>query len=261
MPKAQLKSREVGPVLRGTHADALQTALIERLAALHLAERHRIAREIHDTLAQGFAAIRIQLELARAQSGLPPQAAVALDLAYQIAGDNLVEARRSMAALKATQPSLETSLVAAIEGVRRLYRVKIVDALTAVPPPPDEVAHELVRIAQEAMLNAARHAEAQTVRVTMMPVPGGLWLAVVDDGKGFDPAKAAPGFGLAGLRERAAGIEAKLSIASTPGLGTEVVVTWISPGARDWTRDPVRTGIPGRGDSSLHPIAAWRGYL
>src|ERR1700739_4596987 len=56
-------------------------------------ERRRIAREVHDTLAQGFAAIRLQLELARGQAGLSPQASQALDLAYQIAGENLVEAR------------------------------------------------------------------------------------------------------------------------------------------------------------------------
>jgi signal transduction histidine kinase len=200
-----------------------------------VAERHRIAREIHDTLAQGFAAIRLQLELALGEAGLPPQTVRALDLAYRIAGENLVEARRSLAALKSPQPSFEASLSAAIDGVRRLGQINVAAELTTVPAPPDEVAHELLRIAQEAMLNAACHAEAQTLRVSTIPVPGGLQLAIVDDGKGFDPTKAASGFGLVGLRERAAGIEAKLSIASAPGRGTQVVVTWRSPRSKDWT--------------------------
>lgn len=194
-----------------------------------IAERQRIARELHDTLAQGFAAIRLQIELARAESGLPPQATRALDLAYQIAGENLVESRRSMAALKSSQPNLETSLSAAIEGVRRLGQVEVIAEVDRVFAPPGEVAHELLRIAQEAMLNAARHAEARTLRITLTPLPGGLRLAIIDDGKGFDPAKTSSGFGLEGLRERAAGIDAELSITSAPGLGAQIIVTWLSP--------------------------------
>jgi signal transduction histidine kinase len=193
-----------------------------------MAERRRIAREIHDTLAQGFAAIRLQLELARAESGLPPRATQALDLAYQIAGENLVESRRSMAALKSSQPNLETSLSAAIEGVRRLGQLEVIAEIGRAPAPPGEVAHELLRIAQEAMLNATRHAGARTLRVSLIPVPGGLQLAVVDDGKGFDPARASSGFGLAGLRERAAAIGAHLSITSAPGFGGQILVTWVS---------------------------------
>jgi signal transduction histidine kinase len=194
-----------------------------------IAERQRIARELHDTLAQGFAAIRLQIELARAESGLPPQATRALDLAYQIAGENLVETRRSMAALKSVQPSLETSLSAAIEGVRRLGQIEVVAEIDRVFAPPGEVAHELLRIAQEAMLNAARHASARTLRVSLTPVAGGLRLAIIDDGKGFDPDKTHAGFGLEGLRERAAGIDAQLSITSAPGLGAQIIVTWLSP--------------------------------
>lgn len=194
-----------------------------------LAERHRIAREIHDTLAQGFAAIRLQLELARAESGLPPRATQALDLAYQIAGENLVETRRSMAALKSAQPSLQLLLSAAVEGVRRLGQVEVRAELAPAPTPPDEVAHELLRIAQEAMLNAARHARARTLRVALTPLPHGLRLAIIDDGQGFDPSKVSTGYGVAGMRERATGIGAALSILSTPGLGAQILVTWLSP--------------------------------
>jgi signal transduction histidine kinase len=200
-----------------------ETAVIE--------ERRRIAREIHDTLAQGFAAIRLQLELAQAQaqSKLPPQARQALDLAYQIAGENLVEARRTMAALKSPRPDLGAMLSAALEGLRRLGQVEIVAMLDPVPALPGEVAHELLRIAQEAMLNAARHSCARVLRVRLTCVPGVVWLAVSDDGKGFDPASVQAGFGLQGLRERAAAIGASLSITSAPGHGSQVIVTWSSP--------------------------------
>jgi signal transduction histidine kinase len=193
-----------------------------------MAERHRIARELHDTLAQGFAAIRLQLELARSESGLPPQASRALDLAYQIAGENLVETRRSIASLKSAQPNLEASLSAAIEGVRRLRPIKVVADLAPVQAPPGEVTHELLRMAQEAMLNAVRHSRARTLSVTLTALSGGLRLAIVDDGAGFDPARTFAGYGLEGLRERAAMIGAKLSIISAPGLGAQILVTWFS---------------------------------
>jgi signal transduction histidine kinase len=192
-----------------------------------LRERNRLAREIHDTLAQGFAAIRMQLELARGESGVPARAAEALDLANQIAAENLVEARRSMAVLASERPSLATSLSAVIEGVRRLGRTRVVAETGVAPEPPPEVAHELLRICQEAMLNAVRHAEANTVRVTLAAVAGrGVRIAVADDGKGFDPGAVTKSFGLVGLRERANAINAELTVVSEPGEGTEVIATW-----------------------------------
>jgi signal transduction histidine kinase len=190
-------------------------------------ERRRIAREIHDTLAQGFAAIRLQLELACGESDLPPQAFKALQLAYRIAGENLVDARRAMAELNSSRPCLATQLFAAVDGVRRLGQTEIVATLDAVLSPPAEVAHELSRIAQEAMLNAMRHAEAHIIHVALTRLPdGGVRLAIEDDGAGFDPAKAR-GFGLAGMRDRAEAIDARLAIASKPGVGTQVVATWV----------------------------------
>jgi GAF domain-containing protein len=189
-----------------------------------LQERNRLAREIHDTLAQGFAAIRMQLELAR---GDPAAAGEALALANKIAEENMVEARRSMAVLIAERPSLMASLSAAIEGVRRLGQTRVVAQIDAAPEPPPEVAHELLRICQEAMLNAVRHAEASTVCITLSAMPGlGVRIGVADDGKGFDPGAVTKGFGLAGLRDRASAIDADLTIVSEPGAGTEVIATW-----------------------------------
>jgi signal transduction histidine kinase len=190
-------------------------------------ERRRIAREIHDTFAQGFAAIRVQLELACGEGDLTPQTAKALQLAYRIAGENLVDARRAIAELKSSKPCLAALLFAAVDGVRRLGETEIVATLDSFAPPPSDVAHELSRIAQEAMLNAMRHAEAQTIHLTLARMSdSGLRLTVEDDGKGFDTAVVC-GFGLAGLRDRARAIDAHLTIASTPGVGTTVAVTWI----------------------------------
>ncbi|HEY2049169.1 MAG TPA: sensor histidine kinase [Caulobacteraceae bacterium] len=190
-------------------------------------ERTRIAREIHDTLAQGLAAIRLQLELAHGDDPLPPQALEAIDLALQIANENFVEARRLISSLRSPRLCLATGLSATIERERRLGHAKMVATLEAVSDPPSEVAHELLRIAQEAIHNAAFHARPETIEVTLKSLPGrGLEITVTDDGSGFDPKPRTGGFGLAGMRERAAAILAELAIASTPGAGTRVTVSW-----------------------------------
>jgi signal transduction histidine kinase len=193
-----------------------------------LQERNRLAREIHDTLAQGFAAIRMQLELARSHPALPKEAAEALAAACKIAAENIVEARRSMAVLTSDRPSLLAVLSAAVEGVRRIGHTPVMTELAVAPEPPPEVAHELSRICQEAMLNAVRHAEANEVRLTLSDFAvRGVRLAVTDDGKGFNPDQPTEGFGLAGIRERASAIKAELTIVSEPGGGTEVIATWV----------------------------------
>ncbi|HEY1926450.1 MAG TPA: sensor histidine kinase [Caulobacteraceae bacterium] len=198
---------------------ARDTAVVE--------ERNRIAREIHDTLAQGLAAIRLQLELAQANDELPAGASEAIELAHQIANENFVDARRMISRLRSPPPCLATALSAAADRARRLGRVKVVTALEPVSAPPSETAHELLRIAQEAISNAEHHARAQTITVTLQPLAGrGLQMTVADDGRGFDPTCPACGFGLAGMRERAAAVQAELAIESAPGAGARVTVTW-----------------------------------
>jgi two-component system NarL family sensor kinase len=190
-------------------------------------ERNRIAREIHDTLAQGLAAIRLQLELAQANGALPTGASEAIELAHQIANENFVDARRMISALRTPPPCLATALSTAADRARRLGGVKVVTALEPVSAPPSETAHELLRIAQEAIQNAEHHARAQTITVTLRPLAGrGLQMTVADDGRGFDPTCPVCGFGLAGMRERAAAVQAELAIESEPGAGATVTVTW-----------------------------------
>jgi two-component system NarL family sensor kinase len=195
-----------------------------------LEERNRIAREIHDTLAQGLAAIRLQLELARDTDELPAGASQAIELAQQIANENFVDARRLISALRSSPPCLATALSASIERARRLGPARIVTSFQPVSAPPSEVTHELLRIAQEAIQNAEHHARARTITVTLEALPGrGLRMTVADDGQGFDARSPVRGFGLAGMQERAAAVQADLDIDAAPGAGARVTVTW-SPG-------------------------------
>ncbi|WP_030338069.1 sensor histidine kinase [Streptomyces sp. NRRL S-1022] len=196
-----------------------------------LAERDRLAREIHDTLAQGLSSIQLLLRAAeRALPHTPRNAARYVDQARQAAVDNLAEARRFVAAL--TPPTLEgTTLADALERLcattSARHRLTARFRLTGRPAPL-ATAHEvaLLRIAQSALANTVRHAEATTAEVTLSHLGDHVVLAVVDDGHGFDPARLpapdpeAGGFGLAAMRARAEALGGTLTIGSAPGHGT-----------------------------------------
>jgi signal transduction histidine kinase len=196
-----------------------------------LAERDRLAREIHDTLAQGFSSIQLLLRAAeRALPQAPQNAARYVDQARQAALDNLAEARRFVAAL--TPPTLEgTTLAGALERLctttSARHRLAACFHLTG-DPAPLTTAHEvaLLRIAQSALANTVRHAEATTAEVTLSHLGDHVALGIVDDGRGFDPAHLpAPdpetgGFGLAAMRARAQALGGTLTIEAAPGHGT-----------------------------------------
>jgi signal transduction histidine kinase len=196
-----------------------------------LAERERLAREIHDTLAQGLSSI--QLLLRAAERALPDRsddAARHVEAARQAAVDNLAEARRFVAAL--TPPALEgTTLAGALErlcattGARHCLTTRF--HLTG-DPVPLPTAHEvaLLRIAQSALANTVRHARATTAETTLGYLGDHIALDIVDDGHGFDPERLpAPdpesgGFGLAAMRARMNTLGGTLTITSVPGHGT-----------------------------------------
>jgi signal transduction histidine kinase len=205
----------------------LATRLTERTGAE--AERARLAREIHDTLAQGFAGIVTQLQAAEQA---PDDAARQrhADAALGLARDGLAEARRSVQALRPA--ALDTMrLPAAIEaaagrwsertGVPVDVRFEGADRLL---PTDAEVA--LLRTAQEALANIERHADAGRVTLTLRCGPGTARLEVEDDGRGFDPASDVPadggGFGLVAMRERLEALAGELAIESRPGAGTAI---------------------------------------
>jgi signal transduction histidine kinase len=207
------------------------------VAATHeagvLAERERLAREIHDTLAQGLTSI--QLLLRAAQRNLPPGSGTAAGLVEQAraaAQDGLAEARRFVRALP--PPALEGrtlagALAALCEGNQAAHAVPTRFVVAGEPVGLDPAAEAaLLRIAQSALANAVQHARASHAVVTLTYLDTEVALDVVDDGAGFAPGEAgrrAPGeggFGLGTMRDRARALGGKLVVESEPGRGTAV---------------------------------------
>ncbi|OIJ84810.1 sensor histidine kinase [Streptomyces colonosanans] len=213
--------------LTATRADLAQA---QHTAGV-LAERERLAREIHDTLAQGLSSIQLLLRAAeRALPGRPDAAARHVEAARQAAVDNLAEARRFVAAL--APPALEgTTLAGALERLcattSARHRITARSRLTG-DPVPLPTAHEvaLLRIAQSALANTVRHAHATTAEVSLGYLGDHVALTVVDDGTGFDPDQlpapdpASGGFGLAAMRARIHALGGTLTVESALGHGT-----------------------------------------
>ncbi|MFI5806283.1 sensor histidine kinase [Streptomyces sp. NPDC051561] len=233
------RRRELIDELLSTRAELAEA---ERSAGT-LAERERLAREIHDTLAQGLSSI--QLLLRAAERALPAEdpALAHIRQAREAAQDNLAEARRFVRAL--SPPDLEHgSLAAALERLctRTTGGPAVQFSVSGTPvelPTPYEVA--LLRIAQSALANTVRHAGAGRAEITLSFMDTSVALDVVDDGKGFDPhavrrAVASTdegGFGLPAMRARARSLGGTLSVESAPGQGTAVAITLPLPaGAR-----------------------------
>lgn len=192
------------------------------------AERERLASEIHDTLAQGFASVLLLLEAVETALDTDPATAHRhLDRARETARENLAEARALVAAL--SPPDLgRTSLP---EALRRLVERAgaesdlVADlAVTGDPrglPAEHEVA--LLRAAQEALTNVRRHADASRVEVSLGYTGAAVRLTVRDDGRGFDPdAPGNGGYGLAGMRARASRVGGAVRVLAAPGAGVSV---------------------------------------
>ena len=197
-----------------------------------LAERTRIAREIHDNLAQEMSGISVQLEVVART--MPPEAGTAmthLDRARRQVRHGIAEARRYVWELRS--PTLENNDLptALAETARRLTHETSIQAQVEVNgtfrPLAQSIEDNLLRIGQEAMNNAVKHAQAQRIFVNLVFDARRVQLIVRDDGRGFDNQVAGNGrtghFGLIGMRERAEQIGGTLSIQSTDGSGTEVV--------------------------------------
>ncbi|NJO76798.1 MAG: PAS domain S-box protein [Leptolyngbyaceae cyanobacterium RM1_406_9] len=202
-------------------------------AASILEERNRMAREIHDTLAQAFTGILAQVGAANQVLTDDVEATGAhLDLIKELARTGLTEARRSVVALR---PQLleEGSLQSALHRLIAQLRTAAMDTTLyyeiegTVYPLPTEVESNLLRIGQEALTNAIRHANADEIRVELVYDRDQFCLRVKDNGQGFGVGSipASEGFGLLGMSERAERIGAQLTIRSQPGQGTEIIVT------------------------------------
>ncbi len=202
-------------------------------AASILEERNRMAREIHDTLAQAFTGILAQVGAAKQVLTDDSEATEAhLDLIKELARTGLTEARRSVVALR---PQLleEGSLQSALHRLIAQIRTAAMDTTLyyeiegAVYSLPTEVESNLLRIGQEALTNAIRHANADEIRVELIYDRDRVCLRVQDNGQGFGVGSvpSSEGFGLLGMSERAERIGAQLTIRSQPGQGTEIIVT------------------------------------
>jgi signal transduction histidine kinase/ligand-binding sensor domain-containing protein len=225
---------------------------VEAQWAAVLRERGRLAREIHDTLAQGFVGVSVQLELvarllagsreAAPKSTLEPAlepVVEQLDQARALVRAGLAEARTSIWDLRsgaagAPNPSsidqpedlpsrLRRSCTRIAGGSSTKVYLQVKGTYRPVSPKIEE---ELLRIGQEAVANAIRHASATRIDVQLIYEAARVSLRVEDDGRGFTPATDGPEghYGIRGMQERAGEIDAALSLESTIGEGTRVSV-------------------------------------
>jgi signal transduction histidine kinase len=205
-----------------------------------LGERSRIAREIHDTLAQGYVGISVQLEVLGEllRQHKLEDAGRHLDKTREIVREGLADARQSIWALR-TQDSQETTLPVKL---RRVAERAGGDGLAssfslfgAYRPLPQETERELLRIAQEAIHNVKKHAGASHLWLELEYDPETIALEVRDDGQGGALDGVEPGtsghFGLTGMRERAAAIGGELKVTSEIGMGTSIRLRAPAPGA------------------------------
>jgi signal transduction histidine kinase/ligand-binding sensor domain-containing protein len=205
-----------------------------------LEERNRIAQDLHDSLAQGLAGVVIQLQASRSWArNAPPPVQESLREASQTARDCLEETRRAVQALH--PPLLEgADLPRALERLAQQLsagEVRVVFALVgAVTPIPKSVEIQLLRIAQEAIANALKHAAARHIRASLRFAAAAIELTVADDGRGMpSPPPADTGtpssMGIAGMRRRARRLGGELSIEGLAGRGTVVRLSIPNPPA------------------------------
>ena len=204
--------------------------LEERRKAI-LEERNRLARDIHDNLAQGFAAILMQLQAAHREAGMLPAAvASSIETAIDLARTHLTEARRSVGALRpnvGTGEDIATALRRLADLGQRTTGMPIDVVLDELPRFGDGVEREIIGIAQEALTNAVRHSRARRITIRASTAQAvGLRLSVADDGRGITRDRPTSGFGMTSMQERAERIGASLTIVTAPRNGTEVVLAW-----------------------------------
>lgn len=230
------QSRERQRLIEQLQATRAELATAERQAGT-LAERQRLARDLHDTLTQGFASVVLLLEAAEESLALGRPVERHIEQALRSARDNLAESRRVVWALR-PRPLAEQPLPQALgELTGRLAEETGLHAETIVTgtirPQPAEVEEALLRIVQEALANVRKHAAASRVTVTLSHLDNLTMVDVHDDGVGFDHATtvaaAGAGLGLQAMAERVAALGGSLAVESAPGEGTTIAVQVPAP--------------------------------
>ena len=229
------ESTERKRLIEQLHATQDNLVAAERQSGI-LQERQRLAQGIHDTLAQGFTSIVMQLEAAEETLKVNASATQNhIQQARNIAKDSLTEARRLVQALRPV-PLDEASLVEALRRVverwRQETRIETDFTVTGEPQAlhPD-VEVTLLRALQEALANVHKHAQAQQVNITLSYMSDQVILDVQDDGCGFNPEnpprspdRIGTGYGLQAMRERVAQLRGEVILESAPKLGTTIAV-------------------------------------
>ena len=232
----QAEARAVMKALRAANDSLarLRDAEVEHAA---LAERTRLSRELHDGLAQDLWLAKLKIGRLAASSALSPEDRALAEEATKAVDAGLTEARQGVMALRDSADPSQS--FAALLGryvddvVDRFGQPVEFDCVGILPALPSRTKATLLRIVHEALSNASRHADAESIRVRVAAEDGGLSLAVDDDGGGFDPEVIAAGHvGLEVMRERAATIGAQLRVESSPHGGTRIVVTVPAQAAR-----------------------------
>jgi signal transduction histidine kinase len=233
--RALLEVNEANRKLAATlaeNATLQQRLLTQAREAGVLDERARMAREIHDTLAQGLTGIITQLQAVEQAAADPAEWHRHVTAATRLARESLSEARRSVHALR-PEPLETARLSEALADVAQRWSslhsiaVQVTTTGTARPMRPEAEA-ALLRTAQEALTNVAKHARASRVGVTLSYLEHEIALDVRDDGTGFDPTSIGQrpagdgGFGLVAMRQRIEGLSGTLQVESEPDLGTAI---------------------------------------
>ena len=208
------------------------TALFRRLISTQEEERRRIARDIHDQVGQQMTALRLRLEALRAGAGGDPAMGAQVEGAQRLAEelDQSIDFLTSQ-----LRPStldnlgLAVSLRDLVHGWAKRFGIPAeFEASAPEMRLADDVETNLYRIAQEALHNVVKHAQARNVSVLLSRRDSHAMLVIEDDGRGFETGAAAPqganGFGLVSMRERATLVGGELEIDSTPGSGTSIFV-------------------------------------
>ncbi|MBC7925524.1 MAG: ATP-binding protein [Bryobacteraceae bacterium] len=195
-----------------------------------LQERIRVARDLHDTVLQGFSGVGFQLEAAsRLFESSPERSKLALSRAIEQSDRALLEARQTISYLRLT--ALDSGFVGAIQKVvTQLREDRQIQFEVQVEGEVDKMEREVESVlylaVREAIHNAVRHASPKSIRVDLKRNSSGLHVCVKDDGIGFNAAeKAKDKWGLQGVTERSSSIGAKLEVISSLGAGTEVHIT------------------------------------
>lgn len=233
---------EIGQALvhQATLAIEINRLAEEAKQAAILEERNRIAREIHDTLAQGFTGVIVQLEAAKGVLATQPETAQAhLNRAGELAREGLQEARRSVWCLRPEaleSQDLPTALLRTVRQMTYGTPIKVEVCVEGTPYKlPTALEQNLLRIGQEALTNVLKHAQAQTVQLNLrfetISLESGcanaIHLQISDDGQGFNPQQQQThaGFGITSMQERSQQLGGQFNLTSHLGNGTIVTVT------------------------------------